>query len=101
MLEHEVMIRFLVLTRKTDVLIHVERLDVFKRQLASPVELHKFPVHLDGRRPRGQPQHEQLFGRRLEVQDPLHDVPGRPIADHVVVVLNNQLHFLPFPESFA
>lgn len=42
---HEIVIRFGVLSRQIDVLVHVERLDVSKRDTSLLVEFDQFAVH--------------------------------------------------------
>ena len=94
MLEHEIVIGLLVLPWKSDVLVHVECLDIFEGEFAGFVVLHQLSVHLDGGGACGQSQDEVAVGTWLEVQNPLLDVPSSPFTNRIVIVTNYKLHSL-------
>ena len=96
---HEVPIALVVLSGKTDVLVHIEGDDVLEGNLACLVHLCKSLINSERRRAGGETEHEGTVF--LVVVYGVSNMLCRPITHCRIVVFNNKFHcFAPLQSVF-
>lgn len=65
----------------TNILVHVEGLDVLERNATGLVEFYELLVHRQRRASSWKTQHKEAIRSRLKVVDSLHHILGRPFAN--------------------
>ena len=86
---HERMVAFGMLFRKTAILIHVERNDMFKRNFSRLVQLNQFLIHAKRRAARRATQHKGLFRSRLRFIYSGCHIIGSPLRHFFVIRFDN------------
>ena len=83
---HEGVVALAVFFRQADVLVHIERHDILKGNLAFLIQADEFFVHAQGRGAGGTAQDEGVVGGGLLLVDFLYYVVGCPARYEGVVV---------------